>query len=52
MLSYYINKGFKLDYLLNLTYNERAFFISSMAYEIENNREEQIALNPFFVKKE
>ncbi|MDU5101142.1 MAG: hypothetical protein E6240_01770 [Clostridium butyricum] len=51
MLSYYINKGFKLDYLLNLTYNEKAFYISSMCYEIENSREEQLAMNPFFVKK-
>ncbi|MDU1068192.1 hypothetical protein [Clostridium sp.] len=51
MLSYYINRGHKLDYLLNLTYCERMFFISSMLQENEERIDENIALNPFIEKK-
>nr|DAR08847.1 MAG TPA: hypothetical protein [Caudoviricetes sp.] len=51
MLSYYINRGHKLDYLLNLTYCEKQFFISSMSYEHDTDMEEKIAMNPFIEKK-
>lgn len=51
MLSYYINKGFKLEYLLNLSYYEKMFFISSMSYQKEESIEEKIALNPFLESK-
>ena len=47
MLSYYINRGHSLDYLLKLNYYQKMFFISSMSYEHEKNIKEQIALNPF-----
>ena len=51
MLSYYINRGHNLDYLINLIYYEKKFFISSMSYENEASIEEKIALNPFIEKK-
>jgi len=30
MFSYYIDHGFTIEYLENLSYNKRTFFISSM----------------------
>ena len=51
MLSYYINRGHNLDYLINLSYYEKKFFISSMSYENEASIEEKIALNPFIEKR-
>lgn len=34
-LSFYILKGFKFDYLLNLSYEEKLFMIATMDLEIE-----------------
>lgn len=34
-LSFYILKGFKIDYLLNLEYEEKLFMIATMSLEIE-----------------
>nr|DAO37317.1 MAG TPA: hypothetical protein [Caudoviricetes sp.] len=34
-LSFYILRGFKFDYLLNLSYEEKLFMIASMDLEIE-----------------
>ena len=34
-LSFYILRGFKVDYLLNLSYEEKLFMIATMDLEIE-----------------
>lgn len=34
-VSYYLQKGYKLDYLLNLNHNEQLFFKKSMEAEIK-----------------
>nr|DAV98246.1 MAG TPA: hypothetical protein [Caudoviricetes sp.] len=34
-LSFYILRGFKFDYLLNLSYEEKLFMIATMDLEIE-----------------
>lgn len=34
-LSFYVLKGFKLEYLLNLGYEEKLFMMSTMDLEIE-----------------
>nr|DAI09290.1 MAG TPA: hypothetical protein [Caudoviricetes sp.] len=35
MISYYLQKGFSLDYLLNLSTLEKIFFYESMKFHIE-----------------
>ncbi|CKH08596.1 Uncharacterised protein [Fusobacterium polymorphum] len=34
-LSFYVLKGFKIDYLLNLEYEEKLFLMATMDLEIE-----------------
>ena len=34
-LSFYVLRGFKFDYLLNLSYEEKLFMIATMDLEIE-----------------
>lgn len=34
-LSFYTLKGFKLDYLINLKYEERLFLLATMELEVE-----------------
>lgn len=34
-LSFYVLRGFKLDYLLSLEYDEKSFMIATMDLEIE-----------------
>ena len=34
-LSFYLLRGFKYDYLLNLSYEEKLFMIATMELEIE-----------------
>lgn len=35
-ISYYVQKGFKIDYLINLTANEKDFMFASMLVSIED----------------
>lgn len=39
MYAYYINRGHKLEDLINLSYTERVFYSEAMLYEIEKETE-------------
>jgi hypothetical protein len=46
MLHHYLKKGFKPDYILNLTETEKLFFHASMELELEEEME-RLKANPF-----
>lgn len=51
MFSYYIDRGHSLNELINLTTDEKDFYIASMFYNIEKNTKEKVKIaqisNPF-----
>lgn len=46
MIHYYLQKGFKPEYILNLSYTEKLFFQESMKLELE--RQEKIMKTMIF----
>ncbi|CAI3627876.1 conserved hypothetical protein [Clostridium neonatale] len=44
MFSYYIDRGFTIEYLENLSYNKRTFFISSMLVNQEEKMQDLLYL--------
>lgn len=51
MFSYYIDRGHSLNELINLTTDEKDFYIASMIYNTEKNTKEKVTIaqisNPF-----
>lgn len=37
MYSYYLDRGFKLEYLINLSNREKEFYIASMRHNIDSD---------------